>query len=76
MCDNFLFFKGFLSAAHPGCLSRIPDLGCRMPDPGSNNNNQRGGGKFVNLTFLEPQDPGVKKAPDPGSELVQLNCVT
>ncbi len=43
---NFLYFLGALiSVADPGCLSRIPDLGSRISDPGSKNSNKREGWK-------------------------------
>ncbi len=52
----------FLPIPDPG--SRIPDLGSRISDPGSRIQNP-GSGKNL---FRIP-DPGVKKAPDPGSRI-------
>jgi hypothetical protein len=53
--------KWFLSSRKydPGCSSRIPGCSSRIPDP--------------NADFLPIPDPGVKKAPDPGSGSATLD---
>jgi hypothetical protein len=56
--------KDFISDADPGCLSRIPDPTFFHPGSGS-----------LLFQILPIPDPGVKKAPDPGSGSATLDFI-
>ncbi len=66
----------FLPIPDPGF--RIPDSGSRISDPGSKNSNKRQGFLPKKLSaslqkyVFGIRDPGVKKAPDPGSATLLL----
>jgi hypothetical protein len=88
----FSFSLHVISVADPGCLSRIPDPNCLHPGSASKNLSILTQKWFLSsrkydpgcsfripdqdADFLPIPDPGVKEAPDPGSESAKLHVIS